>query len=131
MVHSVYIFLNLDVNKKNQSSSDDDNDLYKSCLKKRKTSETHLDAQYTELDEYYRMPPLETKACPIAWWGKHREQFPILTRVAINYLGVPATSVPSVRVFSGAAHTCTSIRNRLGTDSISALQLLKAWMNDE
>ena len=33
------------------------------------------------------------------WWKKHAAQFPIVSKLAQEWLGVPATSTPSERVF--------------------------------
>jgi hypothetical protein len=54
---------------------------------------------------------------------EHR--YPYLFRVAMTVLAVPATSVPSERVFSSSGCTDTANRNRLSPLMMEALQVLK------
>jgi hypothetical protein len=42
---------------------------------------------------------------PLQWWKVKQHQFPLLAALAKKYLGVPATSAPSERVFSTAGLT--------------------------
>lgn len=36
----------------------------------------------------------------LVWWRDHEQTFPVLSKLAVRYLGITATSVPSERVFS-------------------------------
>ncbi|EPS92713.1 hypothetical protein FOMPIDRAFT_1080322, partial [Fomitopsis schrenkii] len=51
--------------------------------------------------------------------------WPILWRMAMDYLPVQATSVPCERLFSSAADTDTPKRNRISAELMEALQVLK------
>jgi hypothetical protein len=51
--------------------------------------------------------------------------FPHLFQVAMTVLAMPATSVPSERVFSSSGRTDTTARNRLSPALMEALQILK------
>ena len=52
-------------------------------------------------------------ANPLIWWKNHATQYPVLSKLAKQFLGVPATSTPSERIFSAAGNTFTKQRNRL------------------
>lgn len=57
--------------------------------------------------------------------GPARENFPTIFRIALDYLPIQASSVPSERVFSSSAETDTVRRNRISPVLMEALQMLK------
>src|SRR5260221_14327623 len=57
---------------------------------------------------------------------KHFMQYPILARMARDYLPIQGSSTPSERAFSNASLTDTKQRNRLAPDTFEALQNLKS-----
>jgi hypothetical protein len=72
-----------------------------------------------ELLLYRREPHLPTKkpdgsfTDPLEWWRLKQTQFPLLSKLAVKYLAIPATSAPSERVFSTAGLTIASERAKL------------------
>lgn len=64
--------------------------------------------------------PLETD--PISWWGKNKEQFSMLSRLARRIYAVQPTSAASERVFS----QCTSLYedNRMSLKPANASQII-------
>ncbi|XP_025418959.1 zinc finger BED domain-containing protein 4-like, partial [Sipha flava] len=52
--------------------------------------------------QYLEMPYLNRKQSPLDFWKKNKNTFPELYMLQMKYLSVPATSVPSERVFSKA-----------------------------
>ena len=72
-----------------------------------------------ELLLYRREPHLPTKkpdgsfTDPLEWWRLKQSQFPLLSKLAVKYLAIPATSAPSERVFSTAGLTIASERAKL------------------
>lgn len=65
----------------------------------------------------------------ICWWKLHAHRYPNLSRIAWDYLSIPASSVPSEHLFSRAGDIITKKRNRLLDTSCSALLLVKSWLS--
>jgi hypothetical protein len=66
---------------------------------------------------------------PHRWWVEEgRTRFPIMYKMAMDYLSVPSTSCDCERAFSSAKRTVTCDRNLLSPQSIEALQLQKNWL---
>lgn len=53
-----------------------------------------------EIDSYCKEALVSLSACPLKWWRDNAGRYPILSSLAKTYLCIPATSVPSERVFS-------------------------------
>ena len=60
------------------------------------------------------------------WLQKHSTQYPVLARMARDYLPIQGSSTPSERAFCSASLTDTKQRNRLAPDTFEALQNLKS-----
>lgn len=58
-------------------------------------------------------------------------RFPILSRIARDYLAIQASSVPCERLFSMAGLIDTNRRNRLSPETFSALQTLRSHLQME
>ncbi|PCH35816.1 hATC-domain-containing protein [Wolfiporia cocos MD-104 SS10] len=79
---------------------------------------------HRELRDYLNSP-LEDVDDPIKWWGYHATQYPVLSRIARDYLSIQGSSVSSERAFSSGGRTGTKLRNRLTPETFEALQILK------
>ena len=75
------------------------------------------------------MAVADEKLDPINWWKTHKQEFPLLSSLAHNYLAIMATSVPCEQLFSIAGLTITKTRNRLNSDSVRACLCFKSWYN--
>jgi len=63
------------------------------------------------------------------WWHHYgRTRYPILFKIATDYLSIPATSCECERCFSKARRTISDDRNNLGALVIEACQLQKNWI---
>ena len=62
---------------------------------------------------------------PNQWWQVKKKEFHILYQLSRRALCIPATSATSERIFSGAGLTVTEIRNRLASDKVSDLVILR------
>ena len=58
---------------------------------------------------------------PLEWWRDRRGVYPILSTLAMRYLCVPATSVPSERVFSTAGNI---VSNKISQTNVNMLLFL-------
>jgi hypothetical protein len=88
----------------------------------------------TDQDEYskYLLAPVIPEVTdPRAWWLEptQRKTYPNLSIMALDILSIPAMSAEPERIFSGAKITITDRRNRLGIESIQAIECLKSWLS--
>ncbi len=83
-----------------------------------------------QLQQYLNAGCIERKTDPLNWWSQEGKQsYPQLYKTAVKYLIIPATSVPSERVFSTAGAVITKRRNRLGTKNAAMLITLHNNLN--
>jgi hypothetical protein len=69
---------------------------------------------------------------PWAWWLQvGKSKYPIVFRMACDFLSIPCTSCECERCFSSAKRTITDDRNSLSASTIEALQLQKDWLKKE
>ena len=66
----------------------------------------------------------ETHEGPLMWWKHNAVRFPVLNKLAMKYLAIPATSVPSERAFSIAGHIVNVKRASLQPPTVSTLVFL-------
>ncbi|CAB4426362.1 unnamed protein product [Rhizophagus irregularis] len=81
-----------------------------------------------EITSYFLMPTARENKNPLDWWRAKREIFPILSLLAQKYLGIPATSVSSERLFSDAGNHIRAKRNSLDPDLLGKMIFLKRNM---
>ena len=78
-----------------------------------------------ELDMYVLSPQVENKGINVlTWWRDNQVIYPNLCRVARKYVCVPATSVPSERVFSSAGLIVSDRRACLKPEKVNQLVFL-------
>ena len=80
--------------------------------------------------ERYLAIPLEDQVDPLLWWQVRREEFPIFSRIARDYLCIQATSVASEQAFSVAGLTISPLRNRLDAETARVTLCLKSWIHE-
>ena len=61
---------------------------------------------------------------PLLWWKQYSSQFPVLSKLALKYLCIPATSVSNERAFSAAGHVIKSKRSCLLPEHANMLVFL-------
>jgi hypothetical protein len=64
----------------------------------------------------------------LRWWDDHKFEYPLLSVMAFDYAAIPATSVPSERVFSRAGGLITKKRNRLSPKTAHCIMYFRAWI---
>lgn len=84
----------------------------------------HRSEDFSEIDQYEYIPPIEAGKDPLEWWKTHEKQFPTLSKVAKKLLCIPATSVPCERVFSDAGNVVTTKRAQLNEDTVEEVLFL-------
>ncbi len=77
-----------------------------------------------ELDDAFIAEPSQQDCNPLGWWNGHRLKYPSVAAVARVYLGIPATSVASERVFSKCGRVCSERRSLLTPQHIEQLVFL-------
>jgi hypothetical protein len=58
---------------------------------------------------------------PLEWWADRETKYP---RLSVIVLAVPATFVPSERIFSSAGLIVTKLRNRLSSEVVDQIIFL-------
>lgn len=77
-----------------------------------------------EILKYREKDSLGLSGDLLQWWKKQVD-LPLLSALAKSYLSIPATSVPSERVFSTAGDIVTAQRSLLHPDHVDQLIFLK------
>jgi hypothetical protein len=83
--------------------------------------------QRDEAAAYLLEPRASGASNPLELWKGMASHFPVLAKMARDYLAIPATSVPSEQLFSQSSDIITKKRNRLANDSITQIMCLKNW----
>ena len=73
---------------------------------------------------YTEHPNLARKEDPLKWWAENEKCFPFLASHAKKFFSIPATSVPSERLFSKAGEITVSKRNRVKSKNVNMLLFL-------
>lgn len=67
----------------------------------------------------------------IEWWKNNQTTYPCLAKMTRDFLGIPATSVPTKRLFSKAGLIIRKHRNRLNNKSACLLLCLNSWVSSD
>ncbi|XP_008189831.1 zinc finger BED domain-containing protein 4-like [Acyrthosiphon pisum] len=80
----------------------------------------------SELNQYLHRNVIKLNEDPLVEWKNTEVIYPKLYNLAMKYLLIPATSVPSERLFSKAGETVSKTRNRLTGKNLSKLLFLQS-----
>ena len=75
---------------------------------------------------YLSLPLCDEDINSLEWWKDNQFKLLNLSRMARDYLGIPATSVPSEEIFSLGKNLITDKRNRLAEKTIRVCMCLKS-----
>ncbi|CAI6342938.1 unnamed protein product [Macrosiphum euphorbiae] len=81
--------------------------------------------------QYLGMPYQNLSCNLIQYWQHHKDVLSPLSDIALKYATIPATSVPSERIFSKTGQIMSERRNRLLPDNLDKLIFLNKNMNIE
>ncbi|KAL7829121.1 hypothetical protein SRHO_G00327550 [Serrasalmus rhombeus] len=81
-----------------------------------------------EVENYRKEASIPLSGCPLKWWQEHCSRYPLLSQLAKACLSVPATSVPSERIFSTAGDVVNAQRSQLLPENVDMLIFLKKNM---
>lgn len=77
-----------------------------------------------ELNNYKSQKLLELSEDPLAWWSDRLVLFPTLSKLLRKYWCIPATAVPSERLFTAAGNLVNTKRNQLAPAEVDRLLFL-------
>jgi hypothetical protein len=72
-----------------------------------------------------KTPQASPETDPFKWWHDNQQKLPTIYKITRKYLGIPATSVPSERLFSDAGNQISEERNRLKPSTVNELLFIK------
>jgi hypothetical protein len=79
-----------------------------------------------ELGVYMRQGAVRRESLnPALWWKDHQEEYPRLSKFALDILAIPAMSVDPERTFSVTKVTISSQRQSISPDVIEEMQCLR------
>lgn len=81
-------------------------------------------AVLSEMESYLLTRNIDTEDDPLTWWRENKAQYPRMSLLARKYLGIPATSSPSERLFSTGGNIVTCQRSSLRPQNVDRLVFL-------
>ena len=84
----------------------------------------NVDSIKIESEAFLREPITDIESDPLQWWKSRASIYPNLSLKVKHYMCIPATSVPSERVFSTAGNLVTTLRQRLTHENVEMLIFL-------
>ena len=84
-----------------------------------------------ELELYFALPdaPLETD--PLCWWPMHEKLLPSLSRMARQFLGVPASSAAVERLFRGVGQDFAKQRQAMSEHTLEELTWARSFIRNK
>ncbi|KAF7364657.1 Eukaryotic translation initiation factor 3 [Mycena venus] len=67
---------------------------------------------------------------PLLWWKEFGFHFPVVSRIAREFLAIPGASVSVERLFSKSRNLCRETRSSLKANTIMEAMLMKMWIKE-
>lgn len=110
------------------STSERDTGIWDRIEKLAKSSgqkQLHGSSSIDEFRQYLREPTCGRNEDPLAYWRTSgKQKYPSVSTLAMKYLGIPATQVPSEKLFSTAGNIVTARREKLSPEHVQQLLFL-------
>ncbi len=100
-----------------------------SFLKRLKETTSVIETIDDEVHKYWISAEAEEDIKPLDWWKTHSTEYPNLSKLAVDYLCIQASSVPCEQLFSIAGQVLCKSRNRLSGDTVRACLCLYSWIS--
>ena len=75
----------------------------------------------SEIEKYLELPDEPMSTDILVWWAKKESEFPLLRKMARQYLGIPATSASAERLFSIAGRCFGDLRQKMCEEMLEEL----------
>jgi hypothetical protein len=100
-----------------------------SSLLKRVYCIASVSKDQSDIDQYFIDPnvPNYEGFHLLRWWKENKTRYPLMSRVACDYLAIAATSTSVERMFNGGRDVIGIRRCSLNAESITALMFLKSY----
>lgn len=109
--------------KRNQGSIEEELEEYKVCCTLFKNKHHCLTSHKQK--EANKLVFSETGIVnPLSWWRENSQSYPRLSKVARDYLTIPASSASSERVFSSSGKILSDLRTSLKADTLAGLTFM-------
>lgn len=99
---------------------------FKEKVKSVKINSTNTTTATLSVRQYLELPHCDLTSNPMDFWRRHRFMMPELCELYEKYVCVPATSVPSERLFSKAGQLVNLRRNRLCPKNVNMILFLNS-----
>ena len=74
-----------------------------------------------DLNTYFAERPPSADTEPLSWWKANTAHYPTISDLANQLLCIPATSIPTERVFLAADYIVSKLRAGLSPENVDAL----------
>ena len=88
---------------------------------KRSEADTYLDDSLVPLRDGEEFDVLN-------WWKRNQDQYPVLAKMARDFLAIPLSTVASESTFSTAGMVIDKYRSSLSSETVEALICAKDWL---
>ena len=102
------------------------NSLFERLLQGRVVQKAKVNSK-SELVIYLAEPRENGVLDKLEWWNNNLNRFPILSKMARDYLAIQLSSTNSKREFCTGGLVCNKLRNRLHPDTMRYLICLRSW----
>jgi hypothetical protein len=77
--------------------------------------------------EYLSAPLVDEGTDILIFWRTNQPNWPVLARMAMYMLAIPASGGPSERIFSSGSRVMSDYRSRMTNQNFEAQICLKSW----